>query len=55
MVKIGGWKTKVGAVAAILAGLAGVAYLCLHFTKGGTLNLNIINFVCFYISYYPDI
>ena len=43
-------KLERNSILALLAGLAGVAYLCLHFTKGGTLNLNIINFVFLFLA-----
>ena len=43
-------KLERNPILALLAGLAGVAYLCLHFTKGGTLNLNIINFVFLFLA-----
>ena len=35
---------------AILAGVAGIAYLALYFSDGGTLNLNIINFLFLFLA-----
>jgi len=35
---------------AILVGVAGIAYLALYFTGGGTLNLNIINFLFLFLA-----